>query len=282
MSLVDYIKNSFKKVVENPSITLLFVVFLIIINFFTSFIITTSNKITVFLLAICLFLFICAFFSGWFQVVKETRGEIREKNYFAIFLEGTGKNLVKTILGVVLYIIAFTFFVFIARMIALKVFGSLDFLFVDIQSIAPDSTSLMNYFNNLSDNQKYIILGWQMSFIWTLTIFNFLSLFYFPALIYSSAKNVFVAPFLALIENLIFTFKNFFYILLIFIFLNLIHFFLAVLNALFASNPIMSLLLLFIYIYFAGFVVVLIFNYYEQKNNSINRSDSVREDKSCD
>ena len=65
MSLVDYIKNSFKKVVENPSITLLFVVFLIIINFFTSFIITTSNKITVSLLAICLFLFICAFFSGW-------------------------------------------------------------------------------------------------------------------------------------------------------------------------------------------------------------------------
>ena len=250
MSLIDLIKNSFAKVVENPTTTLILVVFLLGVNFIIPAIFTTTNKLTAILLISCLFMLCCSFLAGWFQVIKETKGEIKDKNFFAIFFEGAGKNLIKTIIAIILYFVFFTLMVFIARHIALKVFGSLDFLFLDIRSIASDNSSLMQYFNNLTDNQKYTILGWQMSFIWALTVFNFLSLFYFPAVFYSRAKNQFLVSFIALIDNIVFTFKNFFPVLLIFILINFIHFILAVLNALFANNALMSLILLFIYIYF--------------------------------
>ena len=283
MTILDTIKKSYKCVVENPSITMFFVIFLIGANILISYILSTQSKTLGQILILCLFALICIFISGWFKVIQESMDldNIKEKKYYALFLEGIGENIIPTTLGTIIYSAILFLIIFISQYIALKQFGSIDFVLNDFNSISQKNMNFMQYFQTLTSEQKYIIYGWNFCILCGLAIFNFAFLFYFPALILEKVegkwKNIFLRPLIALWKNLKFFFKNFLWVLLISISIHIIHMILAILNAHFAQNLILSVVFLLIYIYFVAMVVMFIFNYYDKKNNYLNKQSEIVE-----
>ncbi len=277
MSFNTLIKKSFQTVVENPAMTLLLVLFLIILNFLTTALMMSRALPVAFILLTCLFLLIVAFVSGWFQVFREAVIEKQEKNFYAIFLDGIGKNIVPVFISVIIYVVLFVAAVFAAKFIALKLFGSLDFIIKDIQAFAQDKTAAIEYLNKLPIDKQSAVYGSYFVFLLMMSAFNFLLLFYFPAIFFEENKNIFLKPFTALKNSLVFTFKNFFRVLFLSIAIHVSYFLLALLSAVFAQNFVMSLIILFIYIYFITIAIMIIFNCYAEKNNSNNRADGVGE-----
>ena len=55
MRIIELIKKSFHTVVENPTITLFFVIFLIISNFLAPYIMIAQSKIIALVIALCVF-----------------------------------------------------------------------------------------------------------------------------------------------------------------------------------------------------------------------------------
>jgi len=281
MTINNLIKKSFKTVVNLPVITLFLVVFLIISNFFTSSILTAKTLPVMSILMLCAFLMAAVFVSGWFKVIKEAINEDKTKNYFAIFLEGIGKNLLSTILAIILYFVLFVGVVFLARFLAFKLFGGLDFLTKELVASTVNTQDFIENFNKLTLSQQSTIYGWYFTLIAACGIFNFLLLFYFPSMFFMEDKNALIRPFLALKSSIVFTFKNFFGTLGICILIHVAYFFIALLSTLF-SNIIISVLVLFSYIYFAAITIMLLFNYYDKKTDCNNRADSIGQDETCD
>ena len=93
---------------------------------------------------------------------------------------------------------------------------------------------------------------------------------------------MFLKPLIGIKDGICFVFKNFTGALIIYLFITITYLILAIFNALFAKYMVLSILSLFIYIYFISFVIVLIFNYYEQKNNNTDRADSIGENQCID
>ena len=278
MVLIDSIKKSFFCVIENPAITLILVLFLIVSNMLTPYIIAAKTPIFALILLLCLSAIIFIFFSGWLKVIKESvdRDKIKDKNYYSIFLEGVGENFISIAISTVIY----TFFTFItiilAHYLTIRIFGDINFFLNDLNAHAIDYNNFKEYINSLNDTQKDIIYGWNFCIMSAMSIFTFVFLFYFPSILYNK-KNIFLKPIIAIWENLKFLFKNFFPALGLGIFIYILHLFLAVLNAIFSNNAILSVIFLLIYIYFISYVVMLIFNYYEAKNSSSDRCNSIRE-----
>ena len=288
MKIIDLIKKSFRIVVENPTITLFFVLFLIISNFLAPYIMIAQSKIVALIIALCIFFLTTVFLAGWFQMLKEVSKEediskLKDKNFFATFLEGISKNGIAVTIGVIIYLSLLSVVLFLTSEIALRLFGSLDFIFRDMMVNASRSVdNAINYLQNLSDDQKFMIYGWQFSFVIASMIYNFFFLFIAPIIVKDDNKNQFIKPFIAFVSSICFSFKNFFGTLGVFFIIYIIYFTLGITKAIIGSNVILSIVILFIYIYFISGALVLIFNYYEQKTNSLNRCDSIGENQVID
>ncbi|MBQ9150453.1 hypothetical protein IJX73_05935 [bacterium] len=283
MKIFDLYKKSFLSAITNPTISMFLVLFLILSNLMANQMITSKTAVVSMILSFCIFTLTLAFISGWLYVAKEIsiEGEKENKNYFAIFLEGIGKNIVSVGIASFIYTLLFTIILFIAGKIAYLAFGSLDFILKDITSLTQDTNQFIEYLEKLTIDQQYTLYCWQMCFIAFLSIFNFILLFYFPAVIFSE-KNIFIKPFRAFIDSIKFTFKNFFGSLLIYLTIFFAYFALSVLRFLFAQNALILILLLFLYIYFICGAVMLIFSYYGQKNNCNNGCYSIGENEIID
>lgn len=282
MTINNLIKKSFKTVINFPIITLFLVVFLIVSSLLTTSIVSAKTLPVMSILMTCAFLTAAVFVSGWFKVIKEAIDEDKTKNYFAIFLEGVGKNLLSTICAIILYFILFVGVVFLARFLAYHIFGGLEFLTKELVASTVNTSDFIENFNKLTLEQQSTIYGWYFTLIASCSIFNFLLLFYFPSMFFIEDKNAFLRPFLAIKNSLVFTFKNFFGVLAICALIHVIYFFIALLSTIFSSNVIISVLVLFSYIYFASITIMLLFNYYEQKSNCNNGPDSIRQDSCSD
>ena len=284
MSVIETIKKTFKIVIENPNITLCLVLFLILSNFLIAYIpnITTGWITTV--LTLCVFFATSAFFSGWFEIAKETKDieKLKEKKVSTTFFEGIGKNIIPVTLGVIFSAVLFNLLLYALRIVAVKVFGTLDFLGQDMSTLPQDAESIKAYIQSLSADKLYAIYGWALSGLLVAGIYGFLLLFYMPAIINNQKNNMFLKPIIGIKDGICFVFKNFTGTLAIYLLITTLYLTLALINALFAKNTILSILSLFVYIYFISFVIVLIFNYYEQKNNNPDRTDSLGEDQCLD
>lgn len=277
------VKKSFDAVNENSAITLFFVLFLIVVNFFLPYIFSAKSFITTSVLMICLFLFTAVFIAGWISVLKESieKEKIKEKNYSAIFFDGAGKNFIPVVMSLFIYVFLLAIILFLAGKFAQYFFGSLDFLFKDILNLASEQNAFMNYIKTLSVEQLYVIYGWQLSFMLAIAVFNFFFLFMGPAIAKENKVNMFLKAFVAFKDSVFFTFKKFLPVVGIYFLICFISGFLNILRAITASNIIFAILFLFIYIYFAAYSIMLIFNYYE-KNCCNNGSDRIGEDEICD
>lgn len=279
MIVFDIIKNSYRSVIENPSITLFLVLFLIVSNLVASYVLSAPNIMLGQIMIVCLFAFVCIFISGWFKVIQESidREKIKDKKFYPIFLEGIGENILSVVLGSIIYCLVLFLGIFLSQKIAMTTFGNIDFFLNDLNSITQNNISLVEYFQGLTDEQKNVVYGWNFCILCGITLFNFLFLFYYPALISEKNASFLKKPFIAVWKNLKFLFKNFFGVLFVSILVHIIHMILAYLNAKFATNLILSIVFLMIYIYFLAIVVMILFNYYDKKTDSNNRADSVGE-----
>ena len=274
------VKKSFDTVNENSAIVLFFVLFLIAINFLLPYIFSAKSIITTVILSICLFLFAAVFIAGWINVLKESteKEKIKEKNFSAIFFDGAGKNIIPVAFSLFLYSVLLVTILFLVGRFAQYFFGSLDFLFKDILNMTPEQNSFLHYIKTLSIEQLYVIYGWQLSFMLAIAVFNFFFLFMPPALAQEIKINIFLKVFIAFKNSLCFTFKNFIPVFGIYFLICFISGFLNIIRAITLPNIIFAILFLFIYIYFVAYVIMLIFNYYEQKNHCDNRTDGIRQD----
>lgn len=281
--LLKSIKNSLKTLIYNPSTILFPVIFLIIINYLMASVMTVKTKAVATIIILCVYVLFSGFLAGWFSVIKKSYdiGKIKEKNYLSIFLDGFGKNIFPVTLGLLLFCLLLILVLYFASLFATKIFGSLDFVFKDPSFIAKDSINFAEYFRNLPDEKLYIIYCWQMCMVFASGLFSFLTLFFFPALSDDSVKNIFLRPFIALKNSLVFVVKHFFPALFIYALIHVVHLLIAIVNAFVGKNIVLSLILFFFYMYFIVFSVVLIFNYYEFKNNSSDGCNGIGENESC-
>ena len=278
------IKKSLNYVMDNPSVTLYFVLFLILINVLAFYALQASvlaSKIAFSLATISLAF---AFSSGWFQVILETDTKEKnlEKNFFNIFLEGVGKNIIPVSLGSILYGFIFICAIALTSLVANAVFGNLDFVLKDMMSLAQTSINPSEFLAKLNDNQKYILYAWQLSFLFVAGLFNFIFLYYFPALFKKDDKNKFIKPFVAIFDSVCFLFRNFWISLLLFIVIFVLYIAIELIKPFIANNTILMVLHLFVSIYFIASVVMLIFKYYEQENLYNNRGDSIGQNENVD
>ncbi len=278
------VKKSFDTVNENSAITLFFVLFLIAFNFLLPYIFSAKSFVTTVMLVLCAFLFTAVFIAGWINVLKESvdKEKIKEKNFSAIFFDGAGKNIVPVVVSLFLYLFLLGIVLFLVGRFAQYFFGSLDFLFKDILNMTPEQNSFMDYIKKLSVEQLYVIYGWQLSFMLAIAIFNFFFLFMAPALAQESKINLFLKAFWAFKNSICFTFKNFIPVFGIYFLICFISGILNIIRAITMANIVLAILFLFIYIYFVAYTIMLIFNYYEQKNYCNNGTDGIREDEISD
>lgn len=278
--LLSLIKKSFSQITENSSIILFVVSYMILVSVIAPLATTNFLMKT---LGICLILLTVVFCSGWLQLINEVvlDKEIHKKSVFAIFLEGIGKNIVPVIIAMGLYLLILILDLYLTGLVANHFFGDINAIFKDIFASAGENNNLIEIFRALPTEKQYTLYGWQFCLIVGTFILGFLFLFYFPFLI-NCKNNICIRPFDALWQSLKFTFKNFLSILGLYVLMNVIYILIGILRALSSSNMVASIVMLFVYIYFLAGVVVLIFNYYEAKNNSTDGSDSIGEDKALD
>ena len=226
MNIFKLYKQSFSTIVTNPNITLFLVLFLILSNVFALYVFSAKTFIVAMILSFCVFLLSLCFVSGWFNVIKDvaksennkiqnstelndstySQTSTQSKNYFSIFLEGIGKNIIPVGIGSLIYTLILILVFTLSAKFANHFFGSLDFLLKDLTTIAQDNKALMEYFDKLSVDQKYSIYAWQLCFILSSMIFNFIMLFYFPALIFNEKSNVFLRAIGGLKDSICFFF----------------------------------------------------------------------------
>ena len=139
---------------------------------------------------------------------------------------------------------------------------------------AAENNNIMELFATLPTEKQYTLYGWQMCLFAGSGIFSYIFMMYFPFLT-NSTNNAFLRPFVAFYNSIKFLFKNFLSSVGLYFLIYVSYTFLSILRALTEGNIIISLILFFVYIYFLTFIVMLIFNYYETKNNSPDRCDSI-------
>jgi len=278
------IKDSWNKAVTNPVLGLFFVLFLIAINFLATYALSAKHLSSRLIFYVCIFMTLTAFFSGWFNLIKETvsNKEAENKINFSTFIEGIGKNTASAIIGVIIYITCISVILIAVGQLCFYLFGSPEEIFKEIFPILQDTKAFGEYLNKISPEKQMIILGWELAVYLSASIVHFIFFFYVPALFSNEKTNFFLKPFLAIKDTFIFICKNFPIAFMAFLTIQLLNLFLTTILTIFSTNSLLSLITLFAYIYFIIFSIMLIFNCYEQKNNSDNRSNCIREDECSD
>ncbi len=285
--LLESVKNAAKSVAYNPSLVLFPVLYIILLNILL--VLGAKSKIVAVSLIffVCAFLFTAAWTSGWFGMIKKSfvnPQNTQKQPQLPIFFENVGKNIISVGLGLVLYMALAALGAVIITALATKIFGSLDFVIRDLQAAKETGITMAQYFKTLPTDKMYIIYGWQILFVLSYFIFNFLMTFFFPALMDETDENVYLKPFIAIKNSIVFVFRNFLAICACYIVSLFISSALSIVeNIKFSNivsiNSIISVILFLIHLYFGVFMIVLIFNYYE--NNRHNRGNCIGENGSC-
>ncbi len=290
--MLNIIKNSLNIVLKNYTITLFFVLCLILISLVSS---RLSAMPTI--LGLCtivgLFVFVCAFFAGWFGMIKvavensyqEKTKEEELKDIFALkgeFLNYIGSHIIPTLLGFISYFILMVVFFNVVSILADKFVGNIDFLYNDTKNILNSKEALVQYFSTLPKDKIALIFSWQLVLLLSVFVFNLLTLFWFPALFLNTlgSKN----PFRAFLNSICAVFKKPLGVVGFNLLLGVFYFVISQLSILGNLHPILSFLYMVLWVYFFVFMNVLIFNYYGKNFGNLSdiRTNSVGQDETCD
>ena len=289
--MLNIIKNSFNIVIKNYTITLFFVLCLILVSLVSTRL-NSMPTILGFCTIIGLFFFICAFFAGWFGMIKvaiensyqEKTKEEELKDILSLkgeFLNFVGSHIFPMILTFILYSILLIVYFNVVVALADKFVGNIDFLYNDTKNILNSESQLVQYFSTLPKEKITLIFAWQLVLILSVFVFNLFTLLWVPALFLnkSNSKN----SFKAFLSSLSVIFQKPFGVIGFNLLLGVFYFVVSQLSILGKLHPVLSFLYMVLWVYFFVFMNVLIFNYYGKNFGNLSDigANSIGQDETC-
>lgn len=273
MNVLSSIKNAFSIVSRNLILVQPFVLFLLVISVLSSGLYAVQKNFYAFMIfAAAVVLLFVAFFAGWFYMTKKTiffelyeRMDDEEKalKSFGLikhFFPGIGEYFLPMI-GLAVIFLTFSFaFTLIWYKCGAAVLGVPK---IDVQALNAASSSmakLQSYFLSLNPAELKSLTFWLLFASLGGMVFQFFTMWLFPALFYGGSKN----PLSAFIKSIKFLVRKFFPSVGIFVFLLIFNIAVSIINSMLAKNVILSLIGFLIFFYFATYYIVLIFLYYGQ------------------
>lgn len=297
--MIRYFTKAFKITNENIILTTPLVLFLLLTSiYFEVSQHAPSNIFSLILLLVTILLMFSAFFAGWFYMVKKAIDldkkefiidEDKAKASFDLIKEfptGVGEFFLSAIGAFVVYALLFLGLSIIAYFVGIHFAGKLD--------ISPNELKMMlNTFESktlvasLPAAKLAKLQIWYTIFAATVTIHHFMTMF-LGAEIVSGNKN----PLSAFFRAIVFTVKNFFGVILLFIYTNVVGALVSlIINGIMLLKIIPSIILvlgsMLLYFYFIVYVIVLVFLYYDSEKSrkkqdySDSGSDSIGQDELC-
>ena len=212
------IQKSISIIIDNPILTLSFVIYLIFLTLIMPKLFVGQNIILFVTILLLLLVFTSAFFAGWLQMVKtaitnskkENRNdEEKIKDFSSMkndFFAAIPVYILPLLGGIILYIVMFFLLIAFNIKFANHFIGRLDFLVEKINSLPQDAQALHNFLTSLPQEKLMILWSWQFLFVITTGIFNFLMMFWASALYYPEKETS--NPLVALKNSLIVIFKH--------------------------------------------------------------------------
>lgn len=266
----DSFKKSLDIVKDNPFITLYFVLYLIVLFLITPFLIAGRNMLIAMILGILMLLLTCAFISGWFNMIKTSTLNYKkdktpeQKLEEAVklkndFFAGVSEYILPVIVGTVIIIGLFYIHSYLSDLI----FGKIDKVIYDLSKYTNDTEALKNYFVTLPESTWAVIFKKSIFSYIACSLITLFFLYWSASLYMNKNCTSFAAPFSAIWYAIKVMFKNFFQTAFVFIILMIINFILISIQAFFMENVVISFITMILRIYFAAYIVVLIFDLYE-------------------
>lgn len=270
-----YFLNAFKITNDNIILTTPLVLFLLLFSIYLGVAKSAPSNLasSVLLLVTTLFM-LSAFFAGWLFMVKKAVDlskaefiidEDRAKASFALLREipiGVGEYFFSFIGALVLYTAFFFLTIFAVYQIGIHLIGNAGVNFVQLKIAMTSPVAMKALILSMNKEQLIKLNEWNILIIIFMSIFSFITMFW-PVQIIFKNKNAFFAFF----NSLKFLFKNFLGSVTLFIYLSLINFFISMVNAFAAINPIVYFFSMLLYFYFIVYIVVLVFLYYDSEQN---------------
>ncbi len=279
----NFIQKAFDLTKDNIILAQPLIIFLVIISITLAGLAQQKNHIAYFVFLVSNILLTTAFFSGWFFMIKEaalnTKKEFENQQKKAEasmgllgkFFPGVGEYFLPVTFTIAVYFTVYLLLIFAAFEVGTKFLADPN---LDFQKIVALSNSgpaeMQKYVYSLSVAQIKTLNYWILYIFSALSVFSFLTMFWFPAIFDKNKEGkkdfILYAPFLAFNRNIVFLFKNFFPALGLLIFLFFMNFILSLLGLFFNLNIVLSIVGMIISFYFMTYAVVLIFLYYEEKH----------------
>lgn len=273
----EILKKAFCVIKERAAISSIFIFLIIILQLFSLFMISQQAATINFVVSFIVLLFMTvAFFSGWFNVIKEAVQNNNEISYTGSFFSGIGeKFLIISKIGFI-----YTVFFIIISLLAYKglstAFPSLHFSRSDVVEVFNEINKLQNTSTLPVLNNKVIIL-FMLGACFNIAFYIWLYIMaFFVADVYINNQNNFFKNF---ISSLKFLFKNLQQVLLAFLVLASLFIVVYIFSVIGAANIILGIISIFLFGYYASFCYVVVFLLYERnrdKSNCDNGCDSDR------
>ena len=285
-------KKSFNIVKDNPFITLYFVLYLIVLFLIIPVMLAGRNLFISSILGVLILLLSCAFMAGWFGMIKTATVAYQEdrtpeeKLNEAIRLKNNFFCSVSNyILPVIAGFVGLIALLYVQSYISDVLFGKIDYISAELSKFANDAEGFRNYLINMPKETWAVIFK---KGIFTYLVCSFLPMLYlfWAASLYLN-KQCSQNPFLALVNSIKAMFKKFFESILIFIFLIVLNFVLISVQGYYIENVVISFITMILRIYFAAYIIVLIFDLYEESQKDMpsdccDRADCIRKDGALD
>lgn len=292
--MYNAVKKSISIIIDNPVLTLSFVIYLIFLTLLVPKIFSDQTIIIFALILGLILIFTAAFFAGWLQMVKtaidnskkeERTDEEKVRNLARMrndFFSAVPVYILPLLLGIILYIVMFMLLMAFNIKFANHYIGNLDFLTEGISTIPQDAESLHKFLSSLPEDKLMILWSWQFLFMFSVGLFNFLMMFWASALYYPEKCTT--SPFAALKNSLLVIFRHPLRSLGLYAFILVLGMIFKFASIFFATNVILYFIFMIFAIYFWVFVFVLIFDYYESRfySHGSERCNLLGKNKTCD
>ena len=276
------IKKAFSTTNRNLIIPTPQILYIIISSLFLKFTMSSNPKQMIASLVVYV-LMTGAFLSGWFAMIKDAvvTPENESKTSYdllKVFLQGVGNKFLTYTAGIVLYSAMLFGVALGAYKCAVKYIGQFP-IPVDVLNATMNSPETLKQFVSSMPVEDLIKVNqWNMLFLLFVLVFMFITMFWIPEIEFGG-KNIFVSFFNS-IKNL---FGKFFKNLVLFLFMFFIYLFVSMLSTFAMVNNVLYFVSVLLSIYSTVYIVVLLFQYYEEQfeGRSDSGSDSEREDQTC-
>lgn len=292
--MFNAVKKSISIIIDNPILTLSFVIYLIFLMLIVPRLFASGSLIISVIVLGCTILFTAAFFAGWLQMVKTAIKNSKKEDKTdqdrvdelvemrSDFFAAIPVYIIPLLLGIILYIIMFIALVGFNIKFANHFIGKLDFLMEDMSYITQSGEALKKFLLSLPQEKIMIIYGWEFLFEISIGIFNFLLMFWASALYYPNKCST--SPFSALKNSLIVIFKHPVRSIGLYAFILILGLIFKIMSLMFAANVVLYFIFMILGIYYWVFVFVLIFDYYESRfyDHNTERCDLLGKNETID